>query len=54
MPGDITLKGGAETLRQIMLKKGNLNKEICKGLLIAFAETVNLDNGSVWPEEMWN
>lgn len=46
MPGDIPPKGWAEKTRQIVLKTKCLNRELRQTLLMAFAETVNLDNDS--------
>jgi hypothetical protein len=37
-----------------VLKTENLDKELHKNLVIAFKETVNLDNDSVNPDELWN
>jgi hypothetical protein len=37
-----------------MLKTENLDKRVRKGLIVAFAETVNLDNDLVNSEELWN
>jgi hypothetical protein len=54
MPGDIPPKGGAETTQHIVLKTENLNKEVRQKLVVAFAETVNMDNGSITSEELWN
>jgi hypothetical protein len=52
MPGDIPPKGGAEKTQQIVLQTENLNKELRKLLIEAFAETVNFNNDSVSPEEL--
>jgi hypothetical protein len=46
MPGDIPAKGWAEKTQQIVLKTKCLNREQRQTLLMAFAETVNLDNDS--------
>jgi hypothetical protein len=54
MPGDIRPKGVAEKTQQIVLKTENLNKELRKNLVVAFMETVNLDNDSVYPDKLWN
>jgi hypothetical protein len=54
MPGDIPPKGGAEKTQQIVLKTENLDQWVRKGLIVAFAETVNLDNDSVNSEKLWN
>jgi hypothetical protein len=54
MPGVISPKGVAEITQQLVLKTENLDKKVCKGLIVAFAESVNLDNNSVKPEELWN
>jgi beta-lactamase class D len=37
-----------------MLKMKNLKHRICKRLIMAFVETVNLDNDSVNSKELWN
>jgi hypothetical protein len=54
MPGDIPPKGGAEKTQQIVLKTENLNKEVRRGLIVAFPKTVNVDNSSITSEELWN
>jgi hypothetical protein len=54
MPGDIPPKGGAEKTQQMVLKTENLDKEVRRGLIVAFAEAVNIDNGSITSEELWN
>jgi hypothetical protein len=54
MPGDIPMKGGAEKTQQIVLKTENLNKAVRRGSIVVFAETVNIDNGSITSEELWN
>jgi hypothetical protein len=46
--------GGAEKTQQIVLKTENLNKELHEAHIVAFAETVNLDNDSTSTEELWN
>src|ERR1700737_276995 len=53
MPGDIPPKGGAEKTQQIVLKTENLDKEVQKGLVVAFAEVVN-GNEEISPTELWN
>jgi hypothetical protein len=47
-------RGGAEKTQQIVLKTEHLDKEVRRGLIVAFAETVNIDNGSITSEELWN
>jgi hypothetical protein len=37
-----------------MLKTENLDKEVRTGLIVAFAETVNIDNGSIISKVLWN
>jgi hypothetical protein len=54
MPGDIPPKEGAEKTQQIVLKPENLDKEVRRGLIVAIAETVNLDNSSITSWELWN
>jgi beta-lactamase class D len=54
MPGDIPPKGGAEKTQQIVLKMENLDERIRKELIVAFAETVNMDNDFVNSKELWN
>jgi hypothetical protein len=54
MPGDIPPKGGAEKTQQMVLKMENLDKEVRRGLIVAFAETVNIYSGSITSEELWN
>jgi hypothetical protein len=54
MPGDIPPKGGAEKTQQIVLKTENLDKKVRRGLIVTFAESVNVDNSSITPEELWN
>jgi hypothetical protein len=54
MPGDIPPKEGAEKTQQIVLKTENLNKEVRMGLIVAFAETVNIDNSSITCRKLRN
>jgi hypothetical protein len=54
MPGDIPEKGGAEKTQQILLKTENINIEVRRGFIVSFAETVNVDSGSITSEELWN
>ena len=54
MPGDIPPKGGTEKTQQNVLKMENPDKELCKSSIVVFAETVNIDNDSISPEELWN
>jgi hypothetical protein len=54
MPGDIPPKGGAEKMKQIMFKMKNIDKEVCRELIVAFADTVNIESTAIFPEELWN
>jgi hypothetical protein len=54
MPADIPPKGRAEKTQQILLKTENLDKEVRRTFIVAFAETVNVDNGSITSEELGN
>ena len=54
MPGDIPLKGGAENPQQMVLKTEKLDKEVQKGLIVVFTETVSFDDELVEPKELWN
>jgi hypothetical protein len=54
MPGDITPKGGAEKTQHIVLKTEKLDNEVSWGLIVAFAEAVNVDNGPIISNELWN
>jgi hypothetical protein len=48
------VKGWAEKPQQIVLKMENLDQKIRKELVMAFVETVNMNNDEVNPEEDWN
>jgi hypothetical protein len=37
-----------------VLKTENLDKKVSRGLIVAFAKTVNVDNGSITSEELQN
>jgi hypothetical protein len=54
MPGVIPPKVEAEKTQQIVLKNGNLEKKVRRGLIVAFAHRVNIGNGSVTSEELVN
>jgi hypothetical protein len=52
MPGDIRPKMGAEKTQHIVLKTEKVDKEVRRGLILPFPATVNIDKGSVTPEEL--
>jgi hypothetical protein len=54
IPGNIPPKGGANKTQQMMLKMENLDKELCKNLVVAFMEIVNLNNDLVNHDKQWN
>jgi hypothetical protein len=54
IPGEIPLKGGAEKTKQIVLTRENLDKKVRRGVILAFADTVNVDNSSITSEELRN
>jgi hypothetical protein len=54
MLDDIPSNGRAEKTQQIMLKTENLDKKVQKQLIVAFGETVNLDNNFVSPKQLWD
>jgi hypothetical protein len=54
MPREIPPKGGAENSQHIVLKTENLDNNLRKTLIMAFAGMVNPDNDSTSAEQLWN